>query len=101
MELIKGQEQRLKELVELVQDIAIPHKKYLSVRKFAQSIGWSTSHVRNLCETGKLKAMQPSGDGGQWKIMTSELARMRQLIKDQSVANHFNDHRVRKLANNA
>ena len=96
VELIGRQEQRINELVELIQDIATPHKKFLSVRKFAECLGWSTSHVRNLCETGKLKAMQPAGDGGQWKILTSELPRIRQLIKDKLQANHFNDHKMRK-----
>jgi hypothetical protein len=96
IELISRQEQRINQLVELVQDIATPNKKYLSVRKFAEHLGWSTSHVRYLCETGKLKAMQPAGDGGQWKILSSELPRIRQLIKDESQANHFNDHKARK-----
>ena len=96
VELISRQEQRINELVELVQDLASPNKKYLSVRKFAEGLGWSTSHVRHLCETGKLKAMQPAGDGGQWKILSSELQRMREQIKDELHANHFNDHKVRK-----
>jgi hypothetical protein len=96
VELISRQEQRINELMELVQDIAAPNKKYLSVRKFADGLGWSPSHVRQLCETGKLKAMQPAGDGGQWKILSSELPRVRQQIKDDLQANHFNEHKPRK-----
>ena len=96
VELISRQEQRINELMELVQDIATPNKKYLSVKKFAEGLGWSPSHVRHLCETGKLKAMQPAGDGGQWKILSSELPRVRQQIKDELQANHFNEHKPLK-----
>jgi hypothetical protein len=96
IELITRQERRINELVELIQDISTPHKKFLSVRKFAEHIGWSPSHVRNLCERGKLKAIQPVGDGGQWKIWTSELPRMKQLMKEEAEANLFDDHKPRK-----
>ncbi|MEK9157720.1 MAG: helix-turn-helix domain-containing protein [Patescibacteria group bacterium] len=92
VELIQHQNQELAELKELVLDLATPSKKYLSVSKFAQSLGWSPSHVRNLCEEGKLKAIQPGGDGGTWKILTSELPRLRQQIKAGLEANHHSAH---------
>lgn len=66
--------------------------KYISVPSFAKHIGLSRQRVRTLCETGVLKAIQPSKDGGRWKILSTELRRLRQEAK----ANQYNNFIPRK-----
>jgi len=66
--------------------------KYISVPRFAKSIGLSRQWVRTLCETGVIKAVQPARDGGRWKILATELDRLRR----EAQANKFNDLKSRK-----
>lgn len=55
--------------------------KYMSIPQFAKEIGLSRSAVRVMCMKRKLKAVQPSNDRGRWKVLSSELVRLRQEAK--------------------
>jgi hypothetical protein len=67
---------------------------YLSVPEFAKKIGLTRSRVRQLCEEGRIKAIQINKNKGRWRILATEVKRLQ--LEAQS--NHFNPkYRSRKI----
>lgn len=93
IDMLRQTQREVSELRNYVQELAKPGDKYMSVPDFAKRISLSAAMVRRLCETGKIKAMQPGGDGGEWKVFTSELQR----LEKEAEANHHSEHKSRKL----
>jgi hypothetical protein len=87
--------QTLEEVRQLREEVKEKHsnKAYLSVKQFATKIGMSITQVRYWCETGQIKAIQPGGDGTKWKILASELDR----LKSQAKENNHTPIKSRKL----
>lgn len=69
------------ELRRLLQGLDENHAEYMSVPRFAREIGLSSTRVRFMCTHGKLKAIQPANDRGRWKILSTELVRLRNEAK--------------------
>jgi len=80
------------ELRRLIETLEENKCEYLSIPRFAKLIGLSSERVRQLIETGMIKAVQPAKDKGRWRVLSTEIRRLREEAK----ANHFNNQKTRK-----
>jgi len=87
--------QNLRRVVDELKPVA---SKFISVKEMAGQLGYSTRHIRSLCETGFIEGIQPSKDGGEWKIFGTELQRIRKEAEENRFNKKTINHRKRIAA---
>lgn len=80
----------LRELRAIVEGLRPEADRLVSVNFVAQRLCLNPKTVRNMCMDGRIKkAVQPSGDRGEWRIPYTEYERLkngRKMLKRKSVA---------------